>query len=109
MSPGTLRRFDHRMELTHIDAHREAVLVLTDQADDAALLLIKRLVNATRADADEGDDGEFYSTLGYVRTSKRSSGLVRRQTREEPKSDQEPEPSQAEFLAHSPALPYRSF
>ena len=37
-------------------------------------------MNGVRADPDEGEDGELYAAMGYVRTSERSTGLARRRT-----------------------------
>lgn len=38
---------------------------------------VQLVVNAVRGDPDEGEDGEFYDALGYVRKSERKSGLRR--------------------------------
>jgi hypothetical protein len=37
-----------------------------------------RVVWGARGDPEEGDDGELYGGFGYVRKSKRKSGLTRR-------------------------------
>jgi hypothetical protein len=39
---------------------------------------VRRIVNAVKGDPEEGEDGELYSAMGYVRRSDRSSGLTRR-------------------------------
>lgn len=43
----------------------------------AGLALIGLVVNAVKGDPEEGEDGEFYEALGYVRKSERKSGLSR--------------------------------
>ena len=35
------------------------------------------MVNAVKGDPDEGEDGELYEAMGYVRKSERRSGLSR--------------------------------
>ena len=35
------------------------------------------MVNAVKGDPEEGDNGELYEAMGYVRRSERSSGLHR--------------------------------
>ncbi len=48
-----------------------------DDADKASLATIALVVNAVKGDPEEGEDGEFYEALGYVRKSERKSGLRR--------------------------------
>jgi hypothetical protein len=49
-----------------------------DDADRATLDALKLVVNAVKGDPDEGEDGELYEAMGYVRTSERKSGLSRK-------------------------------
>lgn len=49
-----------------------------DDADAAGLTLALRVVNAVKADAEEGEDGELYEAMGYVRKSERRTGLSRK-------------------------------
>ncbi|MFH1500157.1 MAG: hypothetical protein ABII82_20310 [Verrucomicrobiota bacterium] len=51
-----------------------------DDADRTALDTIALVVNAVKGDPDEGDDGELYEAMGYVRKSERKSGLRRGKT-----------------------------
>lgn len=59
----------------------EQMKVAIDQRDTAdvpsneQLLLV---VNAVKGDPDEGEDGELYEAMGYVRKSARKSGLTRK-------------------------------
>ena len=46
-------------------------------ADKVSLAACQIVVNAVKGDPDEGEDGELYEALGYVRKSERSSGLHR--------------------------------
>jgi hypothetical protein len=68
---------DARAELETIDEHRSATAVRRDDADAASMDLIKRIVNAIKADPNEGEDGEMYAALGYVRKGLRASGRSR--------------------------------
>jgi hypothetical protein len=49
-----------------------------DDADATSLEAIQLVVNAVKGDPDEGEDGELYEAMGYVRKSERRSGLSRK-------------------------------
>lgn len=49
-----------------------------DDADQVTIDTLKLVVNAVKGDVDEGEDGELYEAMGYVRTSERKSGLGRK-------------------------------
>ena len=68
---------DARAELDTIDEHRNATAVRRDVSDVDVMDLIQRIVNAIKADADEGEDGEVYAALGYVRKAHRTNGRRR--------------------------------
>jgi hypothetical protein len=68
---------DARAELESIDERRDATAVRRDDADAVSMDLIKRIVNAIKADPNEGEDGEVYAALGYVRKGLRASGRPR--------------------------------
>jgi hypothetical protein len=68
---------DARAELDAIDDRRDATAVRRDDADAGSLDLIKRIVNAIKADPNEGEDGEVYAALGYVRKGLRANGRRR--------------------------------
>ena len=63
---------------------RAAILTLKNQliaavhqrksADAASLKELRFLVNAVKGDPAEGEDGELYEAMGYVRLSERKSG-----------------------------------
>jgi hypothetical protein len=50
--------------------------------DEASLRIVQRVINAIKADPDEGDDGELYVAMGYVRKRDRGTGLTRRRREE---------------------------
>jgi hypothetical protein len=61
----------------HIDALEEemtAALVVRDTADVESNKQILLVVNAVKGDPAEGEDGELYAAMGYVRKSDRSTG-----------------------------------
>jgi hypothetical protein len=68
---------DARAELETIDEHRAATAVRRDDSDVASLDLVQRIVNAIKADPNDGEDGEVYAALGYVRKGLRVSGRPR--------------------------------
>jgi hypothetical protein len=68
---------DARAELESIDEHRNATAVRRDAADVEAMDVIQHIVNAIKADPNEGEDGEVYAALGYVRKGQRANGRLR--------------------------------
>lgn len=73
---------DIRAEIAKLDDQMKAAIARRDAADDESLDTLKRIVNSVKADKDEGEDGELYGAMGYVRASARSSGLSRRKAAE---------------------------
>ncbi|MFT3781283.1 MAG: hypothetical protein QM790_04645 [Nibricoccus sp.] len=69
----TVRTKISRLENELTAAHSER-----DIADATGLKVALRVVNAVKSDEEEGEDGELYETMGYVRKSERKSGLSRR-------------------------------
>jgi hypothetical protein len=66
-----------------VDTLNKQMIAATNQRDDAdkkSMRQVLLVVNAVKADLDEGDDGELYKAMGYVRKSDRKSGLVRKTT-----------------------------
>lgn len=64
----------------------EALLVERAAADARSMQVVQRVVNAVIADPTEGADCELYELMGYVRKSKRASGLTRGKRRAAGKS-----------------------
>ena len=66
-----------REEVADLEAKLLGALSQRDEADASGEKLFARVVNAIKADTDEGEDSELLETFGYVRKSKRKSGLHR--------------------------------
>lgn len=73
--------FDSRAAIAALDNQLLAAQNQRDDADADALAAINLVVNAVKGDPQEGEDGEFYEALGYVRKSERKSGLRRGKAR----------------------------
>ena len=67
-----------RATLARIESERVAARDQRIDADKKAMATIRLIVNAVKGDTQEGEDGEFYTALGYVRKSDRKSGLSRK-------------------------------
>jgi hypothetical protein len=65
---------DARAALDTLDEQTTAALVERDTADVASNKQILLVVNAVKGDPTEGEDGELYAAMGYVRKSERASG-----------------------------------
>jgi hypothetical protein len=82
----TLAEFEKRISAS--DTVRETIVDLEnkltaahsqrDEADAAGLVVVQAVVNAVKGDLDEGENGELYEAMGYVRKSERKSGLQRK-------------------------------
>lgn len=68
---------DTRATITTLDHQLVAALDQRDDADKDPLASILLVVNAVKGDPAEGEDGELYEAMGYVRKSERRSGLSR--------------------------------
>ena len=66
-----------RAALTALDAQMTAAKDQRDEADKVSLAAAQLVVNAVKGDPDEGENGELYEAMGYVRKSERASGLHR--------------------------------
>ncbi len=69
--------FDARATIATLENQLLAAQNQRDTADAEALAALSLLVNAVKGDPAEGEDGDFYEALGYVRKSERRSGLRR--------------------------------
>lgn len=74
---------DAREAVTAAETSYTAAIVKRDNADLAARQLLTRVIAGVIADKDEGDNGELYKAMGYVRRAERNSGLTRRQEERE--------------------------
>jgi hypothetical protein len=60
-----------------IDTLDNQLIAATDQRDTADVVSMKQVllvVNAVKGDPAEGEDGELYEAMGYVRKSERATG-----------------------------------
>jgi hypothetical protein len=73
--------FDSRATIAALDNQLLAAQNQRDDADADSLAAINLVVNSVKGDPQEGEDGEFYEALGYVRKSERKSGLRRGKVR----------------------------
>jgi hypothetical protein len=69
---------DARAEILDLEGRMQAAFARRDEADTESAVLVRRIVNALKGDPEEGEDGELYAAMGYVRRSVRNSGLTRR-------------------------------
>lgn len=67
-----------RATIARLENEQTAAQNQRDDSDATAMALALRVVSAVKADADEGEDGELYEAMGYVRKSERKSGLARK-------------------------------
>ena len=69
---------DARTKLAGLENQLTAALNERDDADKASNEAMQFVVNAVKGDPNEGEDGELYEAMGYVRKSERRSGLSRK-------------------------------
>jgi hypothetical protein len=69
---------DARDEITKLKEKIVEQLVLRDKADIVSMAAKAKVVKGVVGDPEEGDDGELYEAMDYVRTSERASGLSRK-------------------------------
>jgi hypothetical protein len=67
-----------RFGLAQLSCSRHSLLLRRNFADRLLLQTMKRITSAVIGDAEEGDDGEFYGALGFVRRSERKPSIRRR-------------------------------
>jgi hypothetical protein len=64
-----------------IDTLDNQIIAAADQRDTADVESMKQVnfvVNAVKGDPAEGEDGELYEAMGYIRKSERASGLTKK-------------------------------
>jgi hypothetical protein len=69
---------DARAAIDKLNDQMTAALVVRDTADVESNKQLLLLVNAVKGDPAEGEDGELYAAMGYVRKSERASGLTKK-------------------------------
>jgi len=66
-----------RATIARLENEQIAAQNQRDEADRVSLDALQLVVNSIKGDPEEGEDGELYEALGYVRKSERKSGLHR--------------------------------
>lgn len=72
--------FTHRARIIELETELTAVTSQRDAADIASLQQVNLIVNSVKGDKDEGEDGELYEAMGYIRKSERKSGLTKKKS-----------------------------
>lgn len=67
-----------RATIARLESELIAAQNQRDDADRVSIEALQLVVNSIKGDPDEGEDGELYEALGYVRKSERRSGLTRK-------------------------------
>jgi hypothetical protein len=67
-----------RFGLAQLELSRHSLLLQRNFADRVLLETMKRIAAGVVADAEEGDDGEFYGALGFVTRTERKMGRRKR-------------------------------
>ena len=71
----------------HIDTLNDqltAAMVDRDKADVTSLAQVALVVNAVKGDITEGEDGELYAAMGYIRKSDRATGKTNKAKAKKP-------------------------
>ena len=75
---------DSRAAIDSLDVQLTAQIDLREKADVVSIAELTLVVNGVKSDRDEGEDGELYETMGYVRKSERKTGLTRKNKKNPP-------------------------
>ena len=78
---GVQPSLDVRAALETLDGQRQALLARRHNVDEASMYLVQGVINAIKGDPTQGEDGELYGALGYVRKSMRIGGRSRARTK----------------------------
>ena len=68
---------DLRERITQAQKQLAALLNQREAADAASLKVVRNVVNAVKADLEEGENSDIYETIGFVRSSERKTNLRR--------------------------------
>jgi hypothetical protein len=84
---GTTRpSLDIREQMAVLESQLRALAAQLVTADAVSEAAVKSVLHGVKGDLEEGDDGELYGAMGFVRSSLRSSGLTRKRASEPAKS-----------------------
>ncbi len=70
--------FVARQRLLELESESTAIKVTRDLADRISNETALLVVHAVKGDPLEGENGELYAAMGYIRKAERRSGLTRR-------------------------------
>jgi len=79
--------YDARDEIAELEGRMQAAMARRDAADVVSMQASQHAVQSVRGDPEEGEDGELYAAMGFVRKSLRNTGLTRRRAKEEAKTE----------------------
>ena len=74
---------DVRSEIAEAELRLQSANARRATVDAEFEKVLQRVINAVKADPEEGDDGDLYEAMGFVRRSVRSTGLTRRRKEQE--------------------------
>ena len=74
---------DVRSEIAEAELRLQSANARRATVDPEFEKVLQRVTNAVKADPEEGDDGDLYEAMGFVRRSVRSTGLTRRRKEQE--------------------------
>lgn len=95
---------DSRAALANLERQMKIELERRHTADEASVYLVNGVVNAIKGDPTQGEDGELYGALGYVRKSKRANNRARARVNEAPQPAVETKPEEPVVSGPSSAL-----
>ena len=75
---------DEREAIDTLDNQLTAAADRRDIADVETMKQVLLVVNAVKGDVTEGEDGELYEAMGYVRKSERKSGKTNKKKKDTP-------------------------
>lgn len=73
----TKASYDVRAEIAATEAKLQSLIAKRTSIDELSLDAASRAVNGAKADPEEGEDGELYAAMGFVRKSHRRAGRRR--------------------------------
>lgn len=80
---------DARADIADAEVRLQAATKRRETADENSMRVLRRVVRGIQGDPEEGEDGELYAAMGFVRESRRSSGLTRRRKDQNEKDQEE--------------------
>ena len=76
---------DIREQMAELESRLQALAAQLVTADAVSEAAVRSVLHGVKGDLEEGDDGELYEAMGFVRSSLRKSGLTRKRSAEQAK------------------------